>query len=249
MLLPEDAQLPTTTLQVKNLISVEQTQMNMFNSEPSVQCFFLDACQDTPLAILQNVAPALGTPLCQPSNGTHIPKRDIWSYRGSDAGRKAYGPEDGPPYFTQELMLCLERRAADATRFDHPVTTSSLRTALEAAASRRSEIENKNIEFSISPGAACDFTAELSHVQDPLEVFVMVRCMPRGAMPSAKLCIESGRSRICRSVPLPQEWYISVEQENWRARAEFDQRSGFAAVEMTFRPVPPLYPVQLEAKP
>jgi hypothetical protein len=247
MLLPEDAQLPTTTQKSKNFISVGKTQMNMFNSEPSVQCFFLDACQDTPLAILLNVSPELATPLCQPSNGPHIPQRDIWSYRGSTVGQNAYGPKNKPPYFTQELMLCLERRAADATRFDHPVTTSSLWRALEAAAFRRSEIERMEIKFSISPGA-CDFTAELSHVESPLEVFVMVRCRPLAAMPTAKLYIESRGKRICRSVPLPREWYISVKQGNYRARAEFDQSSGLAAAETTFRPVPPLFPVQLEAQ-
>lgn len=248
MLLPEDARLPTATQQPKNLISVERTQMNMFNSEPSVQCFFLDACQDISPPTLQNVDPALAIPLWQPANGAHIRRRDAWSYRGSSPGRKAYGPKNKPPYFTQELMLCLERRAADATQFDRSVTTSSLRTALEAAAFRRSEIEKKEIEFSTSPGI-CNFTAELSRIQDPVEVFVVVRCAPEQAMGKAKLCIESSRNvPIYRPAPLPQKWYASVEQDDCLARADFDQPIGLARMEAAFRPIPPLFPVDLKAK-
>jgi hypothetical protein len=246
LLLPEDAQLPNTAQGAANLIAVEQTQKYMFNKQPSVQCFFLDVCQETPLAVLENLAISPGEPLCRPANAPAIPLRDAWRYCGSCTGRRAYGPHDGPPYFTQELMNCLERRAVDPTAENVlAVTTTSLRIALDAAASSRSEREKKELSFSARVDDT-NFSAELSQAQDPLEVFVKLSCTPLSTMENAKLYVKADLAEIFRSTPLKKEWCISVSQKDWQAGANFD--SLFKCDPLKFKPVPPLHRVRLQVK-
>ncbi|MCA9068778.1 MAG: caspase family protein, partial [Planctomycetaceae bacterium] len=112
-LLAEDAQLPDDNQQsAKNLIDIQQTEVNLFNAPPSIQCFFIDACQDIPLALLQNLAPNPGDALKKPANAPALAQRDAHLYFGSHIAQEAFGPENDAPFFTQELMACLEHRAA-----------------------------------------------------------------------------------------------------------------------------------------
>jgi Caspase domain len=246
LLLPEDARLPSGAQGTANLINIEQTQKYMFNKQPSVQCFFLDVCQETPLAVLENSAASPGEPLCRPANARAILKRDAWRYCGSCMGRKAYGPQDGPPYFTQELMTCLERRAVDPTADKKlAVTTNSLRVALEAAGSSRSEREKRDISFSAGVDAT-NFNAQLSEAQEPLEVFIKLGCEPSETTENAKLYVKSDKTEIFRSMPLKQAWYISVSQKDWQAGANFD--SLFTCEPLKFKPIPPLHQVRLQVE-
>jgi hypothetical protein len=249
LLLPEDARLPGNAQSAENLINIQQTQANMFNAQPSVQCFFVDSCQEITPALLQNLDTTPGEPLYRPTNGATIPRRDAWIYYGSYTGRKAYGPEDAAPFFTQELLGCLEKRGADSG-FDGTwrVTTDSLWRTLEAASYSRQETEGHDIQFSKSTDTS-NFTAELCQIGDAPEVFVKVRCLPPEAMGAAKLYVESAGARHFRPKVQTGEWYTPVPQGDCLAGAEFDAAATLAGTSNPFRAWPPVSPVALKIQP
>ncbi len=257
LLLPEDAQLPTATQSFANLIDIQQTLANMFNVPPSVQCMFIDACQELQPSLLNNVIGSPGEPLQQPTNGPLLSARDAIAYLGSYMGRKAYGRADRAPFFTEELLACLARRSA-ASWLDGntwSVTTDSLRTALLAASPWRTEemsadpalspAERANIQFSIMMPGTSTFTAELCQIEGPPEVFVQVRCQPRDAITHGRPYVEVGGQRRFRAVSSGSDWYTVVPKENCVAGVEFDAGAQLMPKQRPFDPTPPLTVVQL----
>jgi hypothetical protein len=260
LLLPEDAQLPTATQPFANLIDIQQTLANMFNVPPSVQCMFIDACQELQPSLLNNVVGTPGEPLQQPTNGPLLSERDAIAYLGSYMGRKAYGRADRAPFFTEELLTCLARRSA-ASWLDGntwSVTTDSLRTALLAASPWRTEemsadpalspAERANIQFSIMMPGTSTFTAELAQIEGPPEVFVQVRCQPRDAIVRGRPYVEIGGQRRFRAVSSGSDWYTVVPKENCVAGVEFEAGAQLAPKQRPFDPTPPLTVVQLAVK-
>jgi len=253
-LLPEDAQIAKRIEGFDNLIDVQQTQINMFNTQPSVQCFFIDACQEVISQLVENPTtrpPALV--LWTPANAPVIPDRDAWRYEGAFPSRKAFGPADSAPFFTQELVACLERRGAAPAKIANAwrVTTSSLKEALEAAWRWREEAdrEAQGIKFSTAAPGSSSTTATLCHIQGSPEVIVEVRCHPATAMPRAKLFVESGGVRSPRPQPLPSPWYTTVTQGDCSAGAEFEASAALATTPENFEARPPVHPVQLMVQP
>ena len=257
LLLPEDAQLPTATQSFANLIDIQQTLANMFNVPPSVQCMFIDACQELQPSLLNNVVGSPGEPLQQPTNGPLLSARDAIAYLGSYMGRKAYGRADRAPFFTEELLACLARRSA-ASWLDGntwSVTTDSLRTALLAASPWRTEemsadpalspAERANIQFSIMMPGTSTFTAELCQIEGPPEVFVQVRCQPRDAIARGRPYVEVGGQRRFRAVSSGSDWYTVVPKENCVAGVEFEAGAQLTPKQRPFDPTPPLTVVQL----
>lgn len=243
-LLPEDAQLPTGSQGAANLIDINATQEFLFNTKPSIQCFFIDACQDTPLNLLQNIAANPGSPLLNPTNALPLPRRDAWRYFGSFIGRKAYGPDNDAPFFTQELIACLEKRgAANARAGRWRVTTSSLSDTLKAASNWRAEKEAQDIKFSSSTRDS-SFTAEICSFTDEPEVFVQVNCEPSEAMPKGKMYVQIGEAPTFRTAPLPTDWFTPIAKTAFKAGVKFDPPV-FAAEELEFDALPPICPVTL----
>ncbi len=249
LLLPEDARLPGNQQSAENLINIQGTLAHMFNAQPSVQCFFVDSCQEIPQVLLQNLDATPGEPLHRPTNGPKIPRRDAWIYYGSFTGRKAYGPEGKAPFFTQELLGCLERRGADSG-YDGTwrVTTASLGRTLEAAGCSRQEIEGYDIQFSNSTDTT-NFTAELCQIENAPEVFVKVRCLPSETMQKARLYVESAGARQTRAKVQQAEWCIAVAQGECLAGVEFDEATTLAGTTNPFRAWPPVSPVALNIQP
>lgn len=249
ILLPQDARLPSAGPSFENLIDIQQTERNMFNMPPSLQCFFIDSCQEITGALLQNLDAAPGEPLHRPVNRAAIERRDACLYLGSYTGRKAFGPENAAPFFTQELLHCLERRGAGVFDGDTwTVTTNSLRVALEASSSLRREQEKEDIQFSVAPGI-CTFTADVCQIKGPPEVFIKVWCLPTETMLQAKFYVESGGTRSERPIPLPGEWYTTVACGDCQAGVEFDAAIPLNGMMRNINAVPPLLPVLLRVPP
>lgn len=247
ILLPHDAQLPNAAGEgADNLIAMEKTYKYMFNRQPSIQYFFLDACQEVLPAVISNLNPSPGRPLCDASNAPII-EREVYGFAGSYTGRKAYGPADKPPYFTQELLACLEHRAADPNAFDaQSVTGGSLREALLAAGRMRAEIEKQPIQFTLvfaESGIASP--PELCKVREPLQVLVRIQCMPADITKAARLYVESGGKHRAREAPLPGEWHTIVNPGECFAGADFDEQHRLIATRQDFIPRPPVFPVRV----
>ena len=248
LLLPQDAQLPGNKQQVQNLIAPYTTMTYLQSQQPGVQCFFIDACSETNLGLIYNVMEQPGRPLCTPVNGAAIPGRDAMIFFGSYLGRKAYGPENDAPYFTQELINCLNRRARDTRYGASQVSLTSLSTALKAAGEYRAELEkNTNIQFTeAKPGVSSGY-GQLCELKGPVEVLVQVRCLPPEAMSSAKLyVVDANGTRVNRAEPGPKLWCTPILKGQSTASAEFDPPA-FQSKPYCFEPVPPVMEVLLRA--
>lgn len=245
-LLPADSDLPTGNLPPTNLIDIRQTLANLQTTRPRVQYMFLDACQELSSNLLQNVSASPGEPLRKPTNGSPVEGRDAGGYFGSCVGRKAYGPEDEAPYFTQELVACLERRAARHQISDTAwnVTTGSLREAISAAGAMRGELESKKIAFEnwVDTGAQ---TAELCQIENPPEVFLSIGCRPKSEMAQAKLYIESNGQRLDRAARSADHWYTAIAKGPCSAGVSFDVPKPTSPPEVKFDPWPPVHAVQI----
>lgn len=254
ILLPQDAKLPTEEQSPDNLIAPSTTLFNMQNHEPSIQCFFIDACSEQSLDLIYNQEEDIGVPLHKPSNGAAIEQRDATIYFGSYAGGKAYGPEDAAPYFTQELIACLDKRAGDSFQNGKQVTMSSLSTALKAAALHRAELENNpGIKFMDSKPGVIFYpgSALLCELRGPAEVLVQIRCVPKEAMTTAKLYIAKsgdGGVRVCRAAPRRTSWWTPVERGDWLVGADFDPPSDYNGKPTPFQPIPPIFDVTFNAR-
>jgi hypothetical protein len=250
MLLPQDAQLPAENRSPENLIAPAKTIFYLQNHEPSVQCFFIDACSEFNVDAIYNVRENLGKSLYAPSGAAAIPARDATIYFGSYAGGKAYGPENDAPFFTQELILCLNKRAGDPVFGGDQVTMASLSTALKAAALHRAEVEN-NPDIKFSDQRLASFLASLCDLPGPPEILVQVRCVPAAAMSTAVLHVTDASGpeakRISRKVPRATFWCTPVARGKWTASAEFEPPS-YVTDPKSFEPTPPLFDVTFKAR-
>ena len=255
-LLPEDGQIASSTRPFDNLIDIHQTQVNLINRQPSIQCFFIDACQEVALELLENLSTTPpGEPLCGSANIPFILRRDRWQFDGAVPGRLAFGPADDAPFFTQELLACMERRAASGSRTGNTwrVTTSSLGEALKAACRYREEIDERarGINFGASAPVSSTITAAtLCQIQGTPEVFVEVGCTPTTATGRANLFVEfaneqNSRQRNPRPKPLPRVWYTKVNQGDCSAGAEFEESVALANASEDFVATPPLHTIEL----
>ena len=251
LILPQDARLPTNTEGSANLIDIRQTGVNLFNIPPRIQCFFIDACQEISSALLQNIDATPGVPLIRPSNARALDDLDQWIYLGSYTGRLAYGPEDEAPFFTQELLSCLEKRGAQGkspSGSGWMVTTASLRTALQAAGNCRAEVEQKRIKFSMMSPASSTFTANLCQFPGPPEVFVQVWCLPRDKMTAVRLFVQDPGGQRFRPTALPNDWYTTVEPGPCQVGVQFDPTTGLSSSAAPFNADPPLFPISLSVQ-
>jgi len=92
------------------------------------QLFFVDACRETPFGMLAQVNPR-GEPLV---SATLLDPAVPCSaaYYATTEGRQAYGPDNGPTYFSQALTSCLNGVAAINKNNKWMVDTYSLGNAL-----------------------------------------------------------------------------------------------------------------------
>ena len=245
MLFPQDGVLPDERHGARNLIAPVRTLNAAQFSPPNTQCYFIDACSEYTLALLQNPAELPAEILWQPASAPLSDQVDTWVYFGCRPGFRAYGPPSAAPFFTQELMASMERRAGDPTKGLSHVTTLSLWQALEAAGPYRAALENQPIGFARRPISQAGITATLCRARDPCETFVVVRCTPLEAM-DGKLYIGSGTNA---TLPRPKAsrdpWYMILPYGDAVAAVAFDDDS-FDGTFKKFTAWPPVYPVLLK---
>lgn len=250
VVMAEDSSLPNAERSGENLIVPARTLYYLQSRPPSVQCFFVDACSEYNADAINNPQEVLGSALCGPTNAAVIPDRDAAIFFGSYAGGKAYGPDDDAPYFTQELIACLTKRAGDGTYAGKQVTIASLSQALTAAASRRAELEkNEDIKFYEGKPGVCRTLGVICDLVGPQEILVRVRCRPNDAMPLAKLYVSEAvkGTRIDRGRPSSSIWYTAVPPGTWSANADFDNGT-YLSMPAPFDPKPPLLDVMINAQ-
>jgi len=109
-LLPEDFGDPKAADIWKKCIDFDGLRIGMRKCRARTQLFFVDACRETPFGVLAQIN-VRGEPLISATfNDPAVPCSA--AYYATTEGRQAYGPADGPTYFSQALLCCLNGVAA-----------------------------------------------------------------------------------------------------------------------------------------
>lgn len=247
MLCPQDGQLPGTSRGAKNLIAPVSTRYNLLNRAPNIQCYFLDACSEPEYSIAKNNEEVPARALAQAANAAFNVVSDASIFIGSCAGTMAYGPANEAPFFTQELIRCLQKRGGDSLTGYEKITTNWLRDTLDAAGRYRKEVERLPIGFSYTVVGQNTMSAQLCQAGTLEEAFVNVRCEPAAAM-QGTLYVKTGPDRVNRPAARAEEWYALVPHGSGIAGVDF-QGQPFADTFATFETVPPVSPVLLKPPP
>jgi hypothetical protein len=129
-LLPEDFGDPQVPNQWKNCIDFGGLRDGMRKCKAQTQLFFVDACRETPFGLLTQLH-VTGNPLITASFTDMVTCSS--AYYATTQGRKAYGPDDEPTYFSRALLSCLNGVAAEKRKGKYVVDTYSLSNALGKA--------------------------------------------------------------------------------------------------------------------
>ena len=127
-LLAEDFGDPNDPDIWKKCIDFDGLKIGMRKCQAQTQIFFVDACRETPFGVLAHIN-AHGEPLVSATfNDPAVPCSA--AYYATTEGRQAYGPDNGPTYFSQALLSCLNGVATLRKNGKWVVDTYSLGNAL-----------------------------------------------------------------------------------------------------------------------
>jgi len=116
----------------ENCVDFTGMKAGMSKCAAQTQVFFVDACRDTPVAVLLQRNPN-GNPLV---TSTFQDRVDVSAaYYAASEGKHAYGPDNAETYFCQALLTCLRGAAARRVNSRWRVDTAVLSSALSAVIS------------------------------------------------------------------------------------------------------------------
>jgi hypothetical protein len=218
----------------------------MVTTLPETQVFVIDTCQEILPKVMQNVSSAPGQPLWEYASAGIVPSRDSAIYFAAYPGQNAIGQGNQAPFFTQELLACLERRGVNSRVGNHwEITTSSLARALQAASVRRGEDEGISLVFStVVPGAT--FSSVLCHVETEPDVWLRVRCRPGDWMSRIRPYVTCNGKTERRIKLSNKEWVTCVGRRSCRVGAEAVPPDIRSAMPADYDPHPPVEDVWLD---
>ncbi len=204
-----------------NLIDPKGTLALMLNKPPKTQLFFIDACQELSPSLIEDLKPSSGKPLWNDTTGAYV-KRDSKIYYSSFPGEEVGGDKNKPPFFTQQLLECLEKRSARDQVGNYWATTStSLRFAVEAAKDRINELSQQEMcSFQLIPDRD-DYETVICHVDTkPSEIFVRVKCQPIDYMANIiPYIIDQNGNQEKREVSKNTDWVTTVDNSEYTVGA------------------------------
>lgn len=244
LLLPEDfGAEPNAPL--AGCIDLTTTHRRMGQCKADLQCYFIDACRETPMELLTSQDKP-GVAL-KGDTGDPFLLRDAPIYQASAEGRQAFGPPGKSSYFTQQLIICFNGLGADRKINGRwRITSQSLVTGVKEAINRLPLVKGKRVTCDCGNGKS-SFTRDLHFAMDPVPALVKVICLPFDAQALADLYLEDKAGQLRQR---PQRaatvWVEEVIAGTYRPGAKFDPGAAFQSIlGETVIVVPPDYPVEL----
>lgn len=207
-------------------IDLTTTHRLMSQCQVGTQCFFIDACRETPFQLLTSQEKP-GVSLMGDLGASPL-QRDAPLYQAAAEGMQAFGPPDGPTYFTTELIRCLEGLGAQGKRQGvWRITTGSLRSALVLAIERFRQVTGKQITCDGGNGKSSQIT-DLHFVQTSrVPVLTSVECQPDNAHCLAELYLRDDNAETVRTSPATTPWLLEVLSGVYEVGARFQTGAGF----------------------
>lgn len=204
----------------EDVIDFDEFSLGMDQCPARQQCFFVDACRNTPDQLLAKVGTNRGAPLVTPAydSPSDIP-RDAAVIRATAAHQAAYGIAGEPTRFASALLRAL--RGAGCTEFGGlwGVRTDNIVFHLNALLNYESA--SRALPAQIVNGPGGDSAGFTLHVPDKPIVPIVVGCEPETDMPLADLAISRAQQPVTSRAPAASAWELDVELDEYEVVARF----------------------------
>ncbi len=214
-LLPEDFGDPNVADIWKKCIDFNGLRIGMRKCRAQTQLFFVDACRETPFGMLAQMN-ARGEPLISATfNDPAVPCSA--AYYATTDGRQAYGPDDGPTYFSHALLCCLNGVGAVKRKTGKwMVDTYSLGNALGQTMAQYARRYNLPLSCNPDPGGM----AAIHEASTP-RVVVAIECSSAQASDVADIKIVNGATMLHSPPGSMKPMVEDVAAGNWTVAVSF----------------------------
>lgn len=230
----------------ESCFDLDLTWYGMGECAATTQLYFVDACRETPLELLQAHG-ARPAPLKETLKN-RFPDRVAPILKAAPIGHRAHGPVDGVSYFTQGLLRCLRELGAD--RFDGAawvVSIDSLCSAMKIVMQRTRLADGRRCACSI--GGESSSTVDIHEIRGGAKVMAEIGCRPSKALGTANLSLSDGvNPPQVRPLAATEPWEVEVPPGTYEIRATFAGRRYRDAVDQVLV-LPPYHPHHLRVEP
>jgi len=227
-LLPENYGDPGV-FQWRNSIDFDGLRVGMRSCAAQTQLFFVDACRETPFALLTQLN-VQGNPLTSASFADSVSCSA--AYYATTPGRQAYGPDNEVTYFGRALLSCLNGVAAIKKGPKWVVDTYSLGNALGQTMAQLARRHRQPLSCNPDPSGM----GRINEVQGP-RVIAAVSCTSEIADTVADILISQGATTLHSPPGQPKPIVEEVEAGDWTIQVSFPgNQFASAAVVRTFMP-------------
>jgi hypothetical protein len=213
-LLAEDFGHPDDADIWKKCIDFDGLKVHMRKCRAQTQLFFVDACRETPFGLLAQID-ARGERLVSATfNDPPVPCSA--AYRATTDGRQAYGPDDGPTYFSQALICCLNGVAAQLKNGKWIVDTFSLANALGQTIGHSARRLKLPLSCNPDPGGLA-----VIHEAPAPRVAVAIECTSVAANDVADIRLDNGAQVVHSPPGNPKPIFEEVAAGIWTVAVSF----------------------------
>jgi hypothetical protein len=199
-------------------INLDRTHLAMCHCQAQTQCFFIDACRETPIE--HAFDPDLTGRRLKSSHSGQRYTRDapiIWS---APLGDQAFAPMNSVSFFTSALIHALESVGAAYHDGDlWVVETASLAVAVKRLMNRN--VMKDGSRLASSTGGVSNFTTRIFEFDKPPIVLADISCVPSAALNLANLSIKKGTTSAHSRKPSAGSWELEITAGRYDLCAAF----------------------------
>jgi hypothetical protein len=238
----------------ENGIDFDGTLFGMGECVAKTQCYFIDACRETPIEALKQRGRVAAKPL-KTSKTLKQGNRDACVILATPLAQKAHAPPaaGSVSYYTTALIDCLTNHAARGrSGAQWAVNTDSLKTAMKVRMLRTKLADGTRLACDISKGTSNLPPADLHEWPGPPMALTDVTCSPSNALEYAFIHVNGGPVAVPLRPPGPDVWELvldAADGHRYDVSARFDPGGPYRyADSVVGMPIqPPYHTIRLRA--
>jgi hypothetical protein len=233
---------------LQNVIDIDNLHLAMDGVHARKQCFFIDACRNTPKAIADRAGRgALGQSILDPTiKQGRYGARDAPMFFACLPSQKAYGLAQGTSLFTRALLETLACAGAVNRGGVWTVRTDTMLPALNET------LRWQGPQYGLpSQPAYLDHASgfDLHWLEGPPAVPVSVNCNPEAAHAAATLSVIGPNGRHIRDQPGSRPWWLRCKPGAYDVEAAFPKGPYKVTTHTGRIVVPPYAEIDLDVTP
>jgi hypothetical protein len=213
-LLPADFGNPALTKRWENCIDFDGLRVGMRSCAAQTQLYFIDACRETPFGLLTQLN-VQGDPLIDTASFSDTVRCSA-AYYATAQGLKAYGPANGPTYFGQAVLSCLNGVAGMNKQGKWIVDSYSMGNALGQVMAQLAR--RHNLPLTCHPDVSG--MARIHEAQTP-RVIAAIECTSEVANIAAEIELKNGAVQIQSGLGQARPLIEEVDAGDWNITIRF----------------------------